>query len=64
MRVRVSVTVEGEALTDVGHSLTRELSVSWLGWGFQHSTDPKKFGEAGTVVLSALKAHESGAKDD
>jgi hypothetical protein len=51
-------------LTDVGHSLTRELSVSWLGWGFQHSTDPKKFGEAGTVVLSALKAHESGAKDD
>jgi hypothetical protein len=51
-------------LTDLGHSLTRELSVSWLGWGFQHSADVKKFGEAGAVVLSALKAHESGAKDE
>jgi hypothetical protein len=51
-------------LTDVDHSLTRELSVSWIAWGFRHSTDPKKFGEAGAVVLSALKAHESGAEDE
>jgi hypothetical protein len=50
-------------LTGVGHSLSRDISVSWLGWGFRHSTDPKKFGEAGAVVLSALKAHESGAED-
>ncbi|UQR62335.1 hypothetical protein LRP30_37155 [Bradyrhizobium sp. C-145] len=51
-------------LTDLGHSLTRELSVSWIGWGFRHSTEPTKFVEAGAVVLSALKAHESGAKTD
>ncbi|WP_106948362.1 hypothetical protein [Bradyrhizobium sp. MOS003] len=50
-------------LTDVGHALTRELSVSWLGWGFRYSTEPEKFGEAGAVVLSAIKAHESGTKE-
>ncbi|WP_426418990.1 hypothetical protein [Bradyrhizobium genosp. A] len=52
------------ALTDVGHALSRELSVSWLGWGFRYSTEPEKFGEAGAVVLSAIKAHESGTKED
>jgi hypothetical protein len=47
----------------VGHSLTRELSVSVDGVGtFQHSNAPKTFGKAGAVVLSALKAHESGAR--
>lgn len=51
-------------LTDVGHALSRELSVSWLGWGFRYSTEPEKFGEAGAVVLSAIKAHESGTKED
>ena len=51
-------------LSDVGHSLTRELSVSWIGWGFRHSAEPTKFAEAGAVVLSALKAHESGTKVD
>jgi hypothetical protein len=50
-------------LTDVGHALTRELSVSWLGWGFRYSTEPEKFGEAGAVVLSAIKAHEGGTKE-
>jgi hypothetical protein len=33
-------------LTDIGHSFRREISVLWLGWGFQRSADPKKFGEA------------------
>lgn len=51
-------------LTDVGHALSRELSVSWLGWGFRYSTEPEKFGEAGAVVLSAIKAHEHGTEED
>ena len=50
-------------LTDVGHPLTRELSVSWLGWGFRYSTEPEKFGEAAAVVLSAIKAHEGRTKE-
>lgn len=50
-------------LTDVGHDLTRQLSVSWLGWGIRHATDTKKFGEACAVVMTALNAHENEAKD-
>lgn len=48
----------------MGHALSRELSVSWLGWGFRYSTEPEKFREAGAVVLSAIKDYERGTQRD
>jgi hypothetical protein len=42
-------------LTDLGHSYGTELAASWLAYGRRCSDNPRKFGEAETVLLTAFR---------
>jgi hypothetical protein len=42
-------------LTDLGHSHATELAASWLAYGRRCSDNPRKFGEAETVLLTAFR---------
>jgi hypothetical protein len=42
-------------LTELGHGYAIELAASWLTYGRRSSTDPRKFSEAGSVLLSAFR---------
>jgi hypothetical protein len=45
-------------LTDLGHPFATELAASWLTHGLRHSVDPRKFSEAGIVLLAAFRDHD------
>jgi hypothetical protein len=45
-------------LTELGHPFATELAASWLTHGLRHSSDPRKFSEAGIVLLAAFRNHD------
>lgn len=45
-------------LTDLGHSYATELAASWLACGRLYSDDPRKFGDAEIVLLSAFRERQ------
>jgi hypothetical protein len=42
-------------LTDLDHGLATELAASWYTHGRRHSSDPRKFSQAGAVLLTAFQ---------
>jgi hypothetical protein len=42
-------------LTDLNHGLATELAASWYTHGLRHSSNPHKFSEAETVLLTAFR---------
>lgn len=50
-------------LTDLDHGLATELSASWYTHGLRHSSNPRKFGRAEAVLLTAFwERHHSGER--
>jgi hypothetical protein len=45
-------------LTDLGHAYGTELAASWYTHGLRHSANPRKFSQAGTTLLAALRKRE------
>jgi hypothetical protein len=45
-------------LTDLGHAFGTELAASWYTYGLRHSANPRKFSEAGTILLAAFRERE------
>ena len=41
-------------LTNLEHGLATELAASWYCYGLRHSTDPRKFSEAESVLLKSF----------
>jgi hypothetical protein len=48
-------------LTGLNHGLATELAASWYAHGLRHSSNPRKFGGAETVLLTAFREfHHDG----
>ena len=48
-------------LTDLDHGLATELAASWSTHGQCHSSDPRKFSQAGALLLTAFQErHRDG----
>lgn len=49
-------------LTDLDHGLAPELAASWYTHGLCHSSDPRKFSQAETVLLTAFRERHRGGE--
>lgn len=52
-------------LTDLDHGLATELAASWYSHGLRHSSNPRKFRQAETVLLTAFRErHDDAGLED